>query len=127
MAVGLFIDIIQKGNFFLYTLSYGLTLVFVWIWSNQVNDSFIELVTLSILTIFVKELSLFVIMRISNLSHLSLFNWFAYREFLTLIVHIPLVTGIVFLHQFRNEILQGRDVRKRKAEDPLYMNIRRKA
>lgn len=126
LGVGFSMDVIRYGYFFMYTLTYALTIFIVWFWSNQVNDSFIELTILSILTIFTKEIILFILMRIIGQSQLSLLNWFIYREFLTLVIHVPLVMGILFLHHRRNDLLAGRERRKRKAEDPLYMTIGRR-
>ncbi len=83
--------------------------------------------TLSIVAIFIKELLIFLVMRLSGLSSLSFLNWFIYREFLTLIGHIPLVFVIILIYRFKEILLNDREQVRRKAEDPLFMNLGRRA
>lgn len=127
LSVGLILDMSQFGYFTLNAFVLMSTIIALRYWSNQVNNSMLELMTLSIVAIFIKELLIFLVMRLSGLSSLSFLNWFIYREFLTLIGHIPLVFVIILIYRFKEILLNDREQVRRKAEDPLFMNLGRRA
>lgn len=123
---GLSIDILSYGYFLINAVSFMLTLWLVRVWSSQVNESLVELTILSILTIFIREGLIFGIYRLMGLSQLSFLNWFVYREFLTLLVHIPLALGLIALNQARLGLHSQQEFRKQRAEDPLFMTLKKR-
>lgn len=126
-TVGLILDLSHYGYFLLNAFVLMITIIALRYWSNQVNSSLLEFMTLSIVAIFTKEFLIFIVMRMSGLSSISFLNWFIYREFLTLIGHIPLVLGIRKIYRLKEILLNDREQLKRKAEDPLFMNLGRRS
>lgn len=123
---GLIMDLTHYGYFLLYTSVYALTLTLVRFWSVHVNQSPFELLILALLTVFVKEGLIFITMRLIGVSSLTFANWFINREFLTLLVHIPLVLFLLRLDGLRHTILSGREADRRRKEDPLFINMPRR-
>lgn len=123
---GLVLDISHYGYFLMEAISFTFTLWVVRVWSNQVNESVLELAILSLLTIFIHESFVFALLRILSMTQLSVLNWFVYREFLTLVIHIPLILFILGLNHARLGLLNQREVSKQRAEDPLFMSLKKR-
>lgn len=127
LVAGLIMDLTHYGYFLLYASVYVATVLLVRFWSNHVNDSRFELLILGILTIFVKESLVFILMRLIGSTHLTFLNWFVYREFLTLMGHVPLVLMLLSLDEFRLSLLAGHESTRRRRENPLFINVPRRS
>ena len=82
---GLFLDLTRFGYFMMNAFVFTVTIWVLRQWSNQVNDSLIELLILGVLMIFVKEVLVFGILHLLNLTHMSFLVWFAHWQFLSLL------------------------------------------
>lgn len=124
-AVGFALDFVRYGYFFLNALSFSLSLLLIRVWSNQINESIIELIILSVLAVFVKEVIEYGLLFMSNLTHLNPLNWFIYRGFLTILMHIPLSLVVLYFNNIREESLDHNLRVKRKMESALYKELRK--
>lgn len=124
-AVGFALDFVRYGYFFLNALSFSLSLLLIRVWSNQINESIIELIILSVLAVFVKEVIEYGLLFMSNLTHLNPLNWFIYRGFLTILMHIPLSLVVLYFNNIREESLDHNLRAKRKMESALYKELRK--
>ncbi len=124
-SVGILLDIVRYGYFFLSALSFSVSLVLVRLWSNQVNESSLELMILSMIVVFIKELVKYGLLLIAGLTSLNAANWFIYRAFLTILMHIPLSLIIIYFNTLRINSLHENSQAKRKMESALYKELRK--
>ena len=124
-VVGLGLDITRYGYFFLSALSLSLTMILIRVWSNQLNESVIELVILAVMSVFIKELVQYLLLLLSGLTSLYPSNWFIYRGFLTLLIHIPLSLVVIYFYRLKNQFLQRGQVARTKMESTLYRELRK--
>lgn len=120
---GLLVDVTHYAYFTLFALSFTLTILLIRIWSNQINESLPEFIILGILTIFVKEVVIFIIMRGLNLSSMTFLTWFTYRQFISLIGNIPLIILAYYGYALKNQFERRKDIVRRKHEKTLWMKV----
>ena len=124
-SIGLILDIVRYGYFFLSALSFTITLILARLWSNQVNDSTIELMILAVIVVFLKELIKYALLAFAGLTFLYPSTWFIYRAFLTILMHIPLSLIVIHFNRLRITSLD-RPIRARtKEESTLSRRSRR--
>ena len=123
--VGLILDFVRYGYFFLYALSFSLAILIARLWSNQVNETNIELMILSITVVFLKELIQFGLLTFAGLTQMHLSTWFIYRGFLTILMHVPLSYLMIYTNRYRLKRLgQNLDERTHR-ENSLYRELRK--
>lgn len=120
---GFLVDITHYAYFSMFALSYTLTILLIRVWSNQVNESLPEFIILGILTIFVKEVIIFIIMRGLSLSSMTFLTWFTYRQFISLIGNIPLIILAYYGYAIKNQFKIRKDIVRRKHEKTLWMKV----
>jgi rod shape-determining protein MreD len=120
---GILIDATHYAYFLMFALSFTLTILIVRVWANQINDSIPEIIILGILTIFVKEIAIFTIMRVLGISSISFLTWFTSRQFLSLIGNIPLIVLAYFGYNLKNRLEINKDRARRKNEKTLWMKV----
>lgn len=120
---GIFVDFTHYAYFSLFALSFTLTILLIRVWSNQVNESLPEFIILGILTIFVKEIIIFIIIRGLNLSAMTFLTWFTYRQFISLIGNIPLIILAYYGYALKNQFEVRKDIVRRKHEKTLWMKV----
>ncbi len=125
-SVGLALDFVRYGYFFLSALSFSITLVLARLWSNQVNESNLELMILSIIVVFLKELIQYSLLSFAGLTNLYPSTWFIYRAFLTILMHIPLSLLVIYFNRIRLNILDS-NIKARTKEESTLSRHRRKA
>ncbi|MEG0092950.1 MAG: rod shape-determining protein MreD [Erysipelotrichaceae bacterium] len=113
---GMFYDFFYARTFMLYMIIFTLVAMIVYFWSKHMMDTMIELLVLSISTIFVKELMVYWVMSLQHHTLMTLSEWFVNREFITLIGNGVLVIIVVFLGRIKDDYLQLKDSRIRKEE-----------
>ncbi len=124
-SVGLLLDFVRYGYFFLSALSFSLTLVIARLWSNQVNDTTLELMILSVIVVFLKELILYGLLALANLTFLYPSTWFIYRAFLTILMHIPLSLMVIYFNRLRLLSLDRNLKARHKQETTLSHRVRK--
>jgi rod shape-determining protein MreD len=122
LTIGIILDFNQSGYIFLNTLTYTVTIYLVYLWLTRVSESMFETLLLVIVAIFCKELMVYAYMLVFNITHLSFIHWFTYREFLTLIGHIPLSLGLIYLNRIRLNFESRIDLKRRSKESPLWID-----
>jgi len=122
LTIGIILDLNQSGYVLLNTLTYTATIYLVYLWLTRVSESVFETLLLIIVAIFCRELFVYGYMSIFNFSHLTFINWFTYREFLTLLGHIPLSLLFIQLNRIRLDINNNIDQRRRSKESPLWID-----
>lgn len=120
---GLFLDLTRFGYFMMNAFVFTVTIWVLRQWSNQVNDSLIELLILGVLMIFVKEVLVFGILHLLNLTHMSFLVWFAHWQFLSLLGNIPLMGLAIFGYHWVEGFLSNKDRRRRQGEKTLWMKM----
>lgn len=120
---GILIDTTQYAYFLMFALSFTLTILIVRVWANQINNSIPEIIILGILTIFVKEIVVFIIIRVLGISSMSFLTWFTSRQFLSLIGNIPLIVLAYFGYDLKNRFEINKDRVRRKNEKTLWMKV----
>ena len=98
--VGVLVDLTRNESF-TNVLAYPLSVYVVKEWSNQLNESLFELVFIGTIGLFIKELSLYLILLALSITKIHPDTWFVRREFLTLIGHVPLLIGLTLLNRIR--------------------------
>lgn len=120
---GFFIDLTHYSFFLLMAFSYTITLFVVRNWSNQINESIPEIIILGMLTIFIQNFIVFIVMRYLGISQITFLKWFSYREFLTLIGNVPLILLAYFGNTFVKMVEAEREYRRRRSEKTLWMKV----
>lgn len=120
---GMFYDFFYAQTFLTYAIIYTVIAMIVCVWSKHMTDTLIELLILSISTLFVKELVVYFLMYLQGLTQMSLQNWFVEREFNTLIINSLLLCIIVFLTRIKDDYLKIKESRIRKEERISWMNV----
>jgi rod shape-determining protein MreD len=122
LTIGIILDLNQSGYIFLNSLTYTVTIYLVYLWLTRVSESVFETLLLFIVAIFCKELLVYAYMIVFDFTHLSFIHWFTYREFLTLIGHIPLSLGLIYLNRIRLDFETHIDMKRRSKESPLWID-----
>jgi len=120
---GILIDTTHYAYFLLFALSYTITILIVRVWANQINNSIPEIIILGILTIFVKEMVVFTIIRVLGISSMSFLTWFTSRQFLSLIGNIPLIVLAYYGYDLKNRFEINKDKARRRNEKTLWMKV----
>ncbi len=123
LAFGLLTDVTHYAYFLLFAVSFTITIWIIRVWSNQLNESLPEFIILGVLTIFVKESIIFIIMRSMGLSSMSFVTWFTFRQFLSLIGNIPLIVIAYYGYAFKNQFEHKKDIIRRRNEKTLWMKV----
>lgn len=89
-------------------------------WSEHLNDSIPELIFIGIVALFLRELGLYVWFSVIGITRLSVELWFAKRVFLTLIVHVPLLWGWIYVNRFKNSLIAQAESRRHFQESGLW-------
>ena len=122
-VLGLALDFTAQAYILIQAVAFVSTVVLTRYWARNVNDAYVELTSVLILSIFIKEFSLWGLMRLSGLSAMSWIVWFSNHQFLTLLGNIPLALGIIFLNFMRVRYLAQRNFAKQKAERLFWMKL----
>jgi hypothetical protein len=89
------------------------------------SESFYELIILTLVGLFIKEIIVFLMFRMSGDTQMSVVVWLARREFLTMLGNIPVIIGCIYLNGFKEDILGRQERLKRAREKVRWMNVNR--
>ena len=120
---GLFLDLTHYGYFLMNAFVFTLTIWVLRQWSNQVNESIVELLVLGVLTIFVKEFLIFGILHLFDASHMRFLVWFTHWQFLSLLGNLPLMALAVYGYHLVEGFLSHKDRIRRQGEKTLWMKM----
>lgn len=120
---GLFLDFTHYGYFLMNAFVFTLTIWILRQWSNQVNESIVEILILGLLTIFVKELLVFMILHLLNGSSMSFLTWFTRWQFLSLLGNLPLMIVAISGYHLVEGFLTNKDRKRRQSEKTLWMKM----
>ena len=119
VLTGFFVDALQY-NQLAATLVFPLVVFAVKNWSEHLNDSVIELIFIGIVALFLRELGLYLWFLGLGVTRLNVEIWFAKRVFLTLIVHVPLLTVWLGVNRFKNGLISQAQIRRSYQESGLW-------
>lgn len=120
---GMLYDYFYTNTFLLYAFVFTFIAFLIRLWSKHMMDTTLELSLLSISTIFVKELVVYLIMLIGQSTTLSLQEWFVNRMFLTFVVNSILVLGVIFCIKLKEDYLEFKDLKLRREEKVLWFKL----
>ena len=89
-------------------------------WTEHLNDSVVEMVFIGIVALFLREVGLYVWFGVVGVTRLSVEWWFAKRVFMTLIVHIPLLTLWLGVNRIKNALIAQAEANRRFQETELW-------
>lgn len=98
--LGLVLDLLHHEAF-INAAAYPISILMVKIWDQQLNDSLFEHVFMGSIGLFIKELALYGVLFLLAYTRLDIGVWFIHREFMTLVMHIPLMIGLALLDRVR--------------------------
>ncbi len=125
LIVGFLLDITHFDFGFINAIAFASTVLVVAIWSQHMSESFYELIILTLVGLFIKEIIVFLLYQMAGDTHMSIITWLAKREFLTMIGNIPIIIGCIYLNSMKEEILGRQDRIKRSREKVRWMNVNR--
>ena len=123
LVIGLFQDIYGNTTFFMYMLI-NVAMVFVaYFWSNSITDTAFENFFFIITILFLREIVVYSILYLSDMTRITVMTFIIKREFLTI-----LINGCLFFlgSKLVNMILQhldDRDIALRKNEKIIWINM----
>ncbi|MFV0381395.1 MAG: rod shape-determining protein MreD [Breznakia sp.] len=113
---GMYYDFFFTNRFLLYTIAFLILCFMVKQWGKHMGASIIESVAISIACIFMLQLLVFGIEKITMNTYVSLSTWVVNRMFLTLIVNTVLAMVIFFFDRYRDEYLRVKAAKIRRSE-----------
>lgn len=123
---GLLVDMLVMNTFLVYAVVYLLIALVLQLWTRHMGDSVIESVILCIATIFVKDLLIFLYMRMSGISELSFIGWITSFEFLSIVGNGVLVFLVVLLQRIKNDYQRMKALKIRQEEKVKWYTLRSK-
>lgn len=99
-----------------YMITYLLIYTIVYIWQKLVNESVIEGLVLCVSTIFIKEVMVYLFMKISGYTLIGFHTFMTNRLFLTILVNAVLVFVLILLAYIKDDLQKQKDVRIRREE-----------
>lgn len=115
LIVGLCVDL-MRHDFLTNMVAFPVSIYAIKTWSRQLNESVFEQIFIGTIGLFIKELTLYVILYIFAVTKLQIGPWFVKREFLTLIGHIPLLFGLTLLNRFKVGAQKNLDLERERRE-----------
>lgn len=125
LIVGVLLDITHFDFGFVNAIAFTATVLVVSSWSQHMSESFYELIILTLIGLFIKEIIVFLMFQMSGDTHMDVVTWLARREFLTLLGNIPVIIAAIYLNGFKEDILGRQDRLKRSREKVRWMNVNR--
>lgn len=123
IAFGLFYDFFVARTFLTYTIVFVIAIMIARLWSNHMMESVLECLLLTISTIFVKELIVYFLMYIRQITQMDLMTWLMNRLFLTLLINGVLIVVIIFASRMIESIILLREKRIRKEETLSWLEL----
>ncbi len=121
--VGFIVDFGHEGYLLLHTGVYVATVIISRYWSAQINDEYTELTILLILSIFIKEVIIWMMMRMGGMSAMSLLTWFTQHQALSLLLNIPLAFFMIKLNFIRLRVIARQDYARQKGESLFLLKL----
>lgn len=124
LIFGIFYDYFIANTQFLYMIVFAILCILSRFWAKHVMESVLECLLLAISTIFVKELIVYLVMRITHATMMSISMWLVNRLFLTLLINGILIVIIIFASRVIEDFILMREKRIRKEETVSWLNLR---
>jgi rod shape-determining protein MreD len=121
--LGLIIDLGHEGYITLHALVYVATVIISRYWSSQVNDEYTELTILLILSVFIKELIIWALMRMGGMSSMSMLVWFTQHQALSLLFNVPLAIIMIQFNFIRLRIIARQNYARQKGESLFLLKL----
>ena len=123
LVIGLFQDIYGNTTFFMYMLI-NVAMVFVaYFWSNSITDTTFENFFFVITILFLREIVVYSILYLSDMTRISLMTFIIKREFLTILVNGGLFFIARKLVDMIYQHLDDKDIALRRNEKIAWINM----
>lgn len=123
---GMFYDIMFADTFLVYAFAFTIVACLLRLWSKHMTETIIESLILCIVTIFVKDLLVYLYMSLQRATELSFLEWAEKYELLTLLVNAILSMVVVFMIRIKDDMLKMKAIRVRKGEKVEWFRLRSK-
>lgn len=123
---GMVYDVMFANSFLLYAFVFTIVACLLRLWSKHMTDTIIESLILCIVTIFAKDLLVYLFMSLQKATDISFLEWAEKFELLTLLVNAILSMVIVFMIRIKDDYLKVKAIRMRKGEKVEWFRLRSK-
>lgn len=120
---GFLYGFLEANQPLVYAIVFGSINLIVDQWKKHIMDSLTENCVLVIVTIFVKEFLVYLMMTILGVTQMPLQMWLVSRAILTIVVNGLFVVLIVFVSRMIEDIMLLREKRIRKEEVISWWNV----
>ena len=103
-----------------YAVIYMILALLIKIWSMNMTESFLELLILSLLTIFAKELLLYGYMSITKVTDITIWIWAQKILFVTIIGNIPFACMMILFSKLKDDFMSVKQQEKTRKERILW-------
>lgn len=121
---GMFYDFLFANTFLTYAIIFTIVGILLQLWSKHMTDSLIESLILCIVTIFVKDMMIYLLMSFQKTTNITLINWMEKYELLTLLTNAILSMFIYFLLRIKDDYLKMKALRIRKGERVEWFRLK---
>lgn len=115
LILGLVVDL-MRHDFLTNMLAFPISIYTIKTWSRQLNESVFEQIFIGSIGLFIKELTVYLVLVIFAVTKLKIGPWFVKREFLTLIGHIPFLYGLILLNRIKVGAQKNLDLERERRE-----------
>lgn len=122
-SCGMIYDFCFANTFLIYAVVFTMVACLMHLWTKHMTDTFIESLILSIVTIFVKDFLVYCYMLFEKQTYMSLMLWAERYELLTLLANSVLVMIIVVLIRIKDDYLEQKARKIRKAEKIEWFDL----
>lgn len=126
ISFGMVYDHFFANSFLLYAFVYAFIAFVIHVWSKHMTDTVLEAIIFCVSTIFVKDIVVYFCMYISQITYLSILDWFVNREFLTILANAVLVLILISLIRIKDDYLEMKERQIRKEEKVEWFRLKSK-
>lgn len=107
LLVAFFLDLLQLKSFPVYYFSYGLSLIVIRVWYRHIDDSYMEIVLISGLALFIKEVLLYVSLLATSNTGYSLMSFIEIRSLWVILFNLMLLPIPYLLVKKSNKLVKS--------------------
>lgn len=121
---GMIYDVVFANTFLTYAILFTIVACLLRLWSKHMTDTIIESLILCIVTIFAKDILVYLFMSLQQVSDISFLMWAQKYELLTLLVNAILSMVIVLMIRIKDDYMKMKAVQIRKGEKVNWFRLK---
>lgn len=126
LLCGFTYDFFFANTYLLHAIVYVLLALLVRLWNKHMEDSIIESIVLAIVTIFIKDLMIYVWMCLQQDKILDFFLWVQRFELKSILFAIIGVIFVFYFHQIKEDYIERRAQALRRGERVEWFRLQSK-